>query len=240
MLQINVALPSGKRKSLTVDESSKVGDLRILAQQSFGQGFLKLVSATGRCLADPAETLLAAGIGEGDHVTAIVQQANLAATEDAFALWCCGGDRVLTWGNPEAGGDSSSLQDQLRNVQQIRATLSAFAAILADGSVVTWGDPGAGSCSSDVQDQLRHVRKIEATDSAFAAILADRSVNTWGDQDAGGDSSKIQDQLQNVQQIRATNGAFAAILADGSVVTWGDPDVGGDSSDVQSRLDNVH
>lgn len=38
------------------------------------------------------------------------------------------------------GGDSSGVQDQLRNAQSIYATNKAFAAILADGTVVTWGD----------------------------------------------------------------------------------------------------
>ena len=47
----------------------------------------------------------------------------------------------MTWGEPDSGGDSSEVQDQLKGVQQVQATTSAFAAILADGSVVTWGDP---------------------------------------------------------------------------------------------------
>ena len=38
------------------------------------------------------------------------------------------------------GGDSSTVQTQLKNVQQIQASYAAFAAILDDGSVVTWGD----------------------------------------------------------------------------------------------------
>ena len=42
--------------------------------------------------------------------------------------------------DPDFGGDSSAVRDQLRGVQQIQATTGyAFAAILADGSVVTWG-----------------------------------------------------------------------------------------------------
>jgi len=44
----------------------------------------------------------------------------------------------VTWGAPVFGGDSSQVQD-LKGVQQVQATESAFAAILADGSVVTWG-----------------------------------------------------------------------------------------------------
>lgn len=46
---------------------------------------------------------------------------------------------AVAWGNPCSGDDSSAIQDQLRNVQQLQAMLGAFAAILADGSVVTWG-----------------------------------------------------------------------------------------------------
>jgi len=62
---------------------------------------------------------------------------------------------VVTWGNKFNGGDSSAVQDQLRNVQQVHATRRAFAAILADGSVVTWGEESYGGDSSAVQDQLR-------------------------------------------------------------------------------------
>ena len=52
----------------------------------------------------------------------------------------------MTWGTEGRGCDSSSVQDQLKNVQQIQGSSMAFAAILGDGSVVTWGneDSGAG------------------------------------------------------------------------------------------------
>ena len=73
------------------------------------------------------------------------------------------------------------MQDQLRNVQQIQASRSAFAAILGDGRVVTWGRAGAGGDSSAVREQLKNVRQIQASDSAFAAICCDGSVVAWGD-----------------------------------------------------------
>ena len=60
----------------------------------------------------------------------------------------------MTWGDPEFGGDSSEVQDQLKGVQQLQAADQAFAAILADGSVVTWGDPVRGGDTSEVQDQF--------------------------------------------------------------------------------------
>ena len=74
---------------------------------------------------------------------------------------------VFTWGHAGYGGDSSevrdqrkcgrrirvylgscrfssAVRDQLKGVQQIQATPTAFAAILEDGSVVTWGHAGHG------------------------------------------------------------------------------------------------
>ena len=86
MLQVNVSLPSGRHESFSLSESSKVGDLKGLAQKYFGQGFLKLVTANGSVLTDPIKSLHAAGIQDGDHLIAIVQQAKVAATQSAFAL----------------------------------------------------------------------------------------------------------------------------------------------------------
>ena len=68
-----------------------------------------------------------------------------------------------------------------------QATNSAFAAILADGSVVTWGNPINGGDSSAVKNQLRGVQQIQATEFALAAILADGSVVAWGHPDLCGD-----------------------------------------------------
>ena len=46
---------------------------------------------------------------------------------------------VVTWGHSDNGGNSSSMQAHLQNVQQIQASGVAFAAILRDGSLVFWG-----------------------------------------------------------------------------------------------------
>ena len=229
MLQVTVALPSGQGETFSLEPSSKVGDLRILAQHFFKRGFLRLVAAD-HSVVDPAVSLQAAGLEDGDHLTAIAVEARLAATDRAFALFCCGGDRVVTWGHPDFGGDSSRVQGQLKGVQQVQASCGAFAAVLTDGSVVTWGSPHFGGDSSQVQDRLKGVQQIQATKGAIAAILADGSVVTWGNPDYGGNSSQVQDRLKGVQQVQATDRAFAAILADGSVVTWGNPASGGDSS----------
>lgn len=233
MIRVNVALPSGRNESLSVHLSSSVKDLRILAQKSFGQSFLKLITPEGHALVDSLGSLQTAGIQDGDHLTAVAQQAKLAATEQAFALWCCGGDRLLTWGNRHFGGHSAAVQEQFRGVQQVGATSAAFAAILADGSVTTWGNPGVGRDSSAVRQQLKNVQHVQSTNYAFAAVLADGSVVTWGIP-SNCDVLPVQHRLRSVQQLQATSAAFAAILADRSVVTWGDPLLGGDSSAVKS------
>ena len=164
MFQFTVALPSGQSETFSLPQSSKVGDLRVLAQKSFQRGFLRLVAAD-HSVVDPAVSLQATGLEDGDHLTAIAVEAKLAATGEAFALFCPGGDRVVTWGTPDSGGGSSEVQDRLKGVQQAQATGFAFAAILADGSVVTWGDPDYGGDSSEVQDQLKGVQQVHSNGS---------------------------------------------------------------------------
>ena len=62
---------------------------------------------------------------------------------------------VVTWGDADRGGDSSRVQEQLRNVQHIQAAGHiAFAAILASGAVVTWGGPEYVAYINQVDEQL--------------------------------------------------------------------------------------
>ena len=72
---------------------------------------------------------------------------HIQATDRAFAA-ILGDGSVVTWGDAGRGGDSSVVQDQLKDVQQVQASQNAFAAILSDGSVVTWGSARNGGDSS--------------------------------------------------------------------------------------------
>eukprot|EP00435_Cladocopium_sp_Y103_P034528 s2108_g8.t3 len=174
-------------------------------------GLVRLVTADGNLLANPDESLETAGDGS-----------------------------VVTWGDPDEGGDSSTVRDQLRSVQDVQATQDAFAAILEDGSVVAWGNPKHGGDTSPVRDKLKKVQRIQANRYAFAAILEEKeSAVAWGDSENGGDISAVQDQLVNVKQVQATCSAFAAILANGSVIAWGNVECGGDNSAVRDQLQDV-
>ena len=208
---LDVALMSGQRVSLEADLTASVQSLAERARRALGVGRGRLFSSSGSVL-DGDTQLGAANLQKGDCLTLQVGTVRIRSGNECFAA-ILGDGSVVTWGNKRCCGDSSYVQDQLKDVQQIQASLlGAFAAILRDGSAVTWGNARFGCDSSSVQDQLQNVQQIQASNQAFAAILGDGSVVTWGDAGCGGDSSSVQDQLQNVQQIQASNQAFAAIL----------------------------
>ena len=238
MLQVNIVLASGRSENLSIEQSSKVGDLKSLAQNCFCPRSFTFACRRRRALLDLSQSLQDAGSKrETPWRPSHEKQRSLPPTGPSpFGA----SERTASspGGSPDCGGNSSPARGLLRNLQEIRGNESAFAA-LGDGSVVTWGEEEGGGDSSLVQDQLRGVLQIQATNSAFAAILDDGSVVAWGHAGNGGDSSAVKGQLRNVQQVQATVRAFAAVLADGSVVTWGNAGYGGDSSAIQDRLRNV-
>ncbi|CAJ1415183.1 unnamed protein product [Effrenium voratum] len=122
-MKVDVHLPSGDGCSVEVSPEMPVSELKAAAQQHF-QRRLRLNTAKGRQL-DLTATLSETGLRDGEVVIAFVELGKLAATYQAFA-WHGPGGEVVTWGDPEAGGDSRQVQGQLRNVQQVQATCSAF------------------------------------------------------------------------------------------------------------------
>ena len=93
------------------------------------------------------------------------------------------------------------LHDELKNLKQIQASVSAFAAILCDRSVVTWGSHETGGDSSTVQDDLKDAQQIHTSFSAFAAIFhMDPKSPEIASHSSGGNRA-VQDQLKNAQQI---------------------------------------
>ena len=188
-------------------------------------------------------TVSAAGVATGITAGSTTLTALLDGISATGSLTVTNQGSVVTWGHPALGGDSSSVQAQLTNVQTIfspaGAFAGAFAALKQDGTVVTWGLANGGGDSSAVQAQLTNVQTIYAANYAFAALKQDGTVVTWGDITIGADSSAVQAQLTNVQTIFSTGYAFAALKQDGTVVTWGLATQGGDSSAVQAQLTNV-
>ena len=92
-IKLEVSLPSGWCETGAVQQLSSIDCLKIAAQQSLGQRFLRLVAPNGRPL-DQTDCIWLSGLQDGDCLTAFAQQPKIAAARcSAFALWCVGGDR---------------------------------------------------------------------------------------------------------------------------------------------------
>ena len=173
---VDVTLISGQKVSLEADPAASVHNLAECARKALGVARRRLLCSSGRVLDGDAK-LGAAKLQTGDCLTLQVGAVRVHDGDHSFAA-ILGDGSVITWGLAAYGGDSSSVQEQLKNVQQIQATSCAFAAILGDGSVITWGSARNGGDSSSVQEQLKNVQQIQASRGAFAAMLGDGSVVT--------------------------------------------------------------
>ena len=157
---------------------------------------------------------------------------------------------VITWGDPETGGDSSNVSKLIqKDVVQIFATRKAFAALKTDGSVVAWGDKRQGGNTKEVDKLLeRGVKRIFSTGTAFVALKEDKTVVAWGDPERGGSFGEVkQKNLNNISLVASTfsendnmSETFAALRTDGSVITWGDRSNRDDSNTISiKKLKNV-
>ena len=140
-ISVDVHLLSGKRASFEVEAYASVEPLKYRAQSALmlPDGG-RLLNSFGEVL-NGADTVAEAKLMSGDALTLhLNRQVQLQATKpgsntSAFAA-VLGDGSVVTWGDSNDGGDSSAVQERLRDVQQIQASSEAFAAILGDGSVV--------------------------------------------------------------------------------------------------------
>ena len=122
----------------------------------------------------------------------------------------------MTWGHARFGGDSTKVQDQLRDVQLIQAETSTLKGFLA---VPTTLDKSLVTARSWTSRPCVEVPEFKRGNSSrmVQGLQGFLSWNLWG----------------FVATAQATADAFAVILGDGSVVTWGDASAGGDSEAVQ-------
>ena len=167
-ISVDVYLLSGKCASMEVEADASVESLQRRAQIDIGVYGRGQLPNSSREVLHGAQTSKNHKLMSGDVLTLHVNnqvQLQAHASGSAFAA-ILGDGSVVAWCRADRGGDSSAVQDQLRDVQQIQASFGAFAAILGDGSVVAWA----------VQDQLLDVRQIQTSTAAFAAILGDGSV----------------------------------------------------------------
>ena len=146
-IALHVSLLSGRTVQIETGLGVQVWEFNRRAQRVLSVGKGRLVHSTGLVL-DEAKTIGDSDLGNEDFLNMQIQPTMIQATRanHAAAFAVVLGDRsVVTWGNATGGAESSAVRDQLKNVQQIQASLRAFAAILADGSVLTWGNADSGA-----------------------------------------------------------------------------------------------
>ena len=95
MLKVDVSFPSGCGETLALPQNSTVGELKFLAQKSFRQGFLKLVTEKGHVLTNPEDSLLTAGIQDGAHLTVVAQQPKAQSGSNSSRSFC----NMVLWGS---------------------------------------------------------------------------------------------------------------------------------------------
>ena len=137
-LAVEVGLISGRTIALEAAPDEKLQSVKHRAQNALGVSKGRLLDASGRTL-DGLASIKEAGINNGDSLTLQISGIQASGNVAAFAA-ILGDGSVLTWGSAGHGGDSSAVQDQLKNVSQIQASDCAFAALLGNGRVVTWGN----------------------------------------------------------------------------------------------------
>eukprot|EP00435_Cladocopium_sp_Y103_P070417 s85_g35.t1 len=107
------------------------------------------------------------------------------------------GDKALIFENEERRKEKFKTMEEVsdRVAFFTARIITAFAALLSNGSVVTWGDQCSGGDSAAVQRQLQDVQWIYANRHAFAAILPDSCIVTWGASSCGGDSGSVRERV---------------------------------------------
>ena len=136
-IRIQVTLLSGRTATVDAGADASVDEVMLQAQSILEVGRGRLVTSSGHVL-DGSETITKCGLRSGDVITMHVAPTQVSFSHSAGAA-VLGDGSVVTWGKADFAGDSTAVQEKLKNVQQMQASHGAFAAVLADGSVVTWG-----------------------------------------------------------------------------------------------------
>ena len=117
---VDVTLISGRRVSLKADFDASLQSLTKRERRALRVSNGRLFSSSGTFL-DGDTRLRAARFQIGGCLTLQVGQMHICGDNFCFAA-ILGDGSAVGWGSAYAGGDSSAVQDQLKNVQEIQAS----------------------------------------------------------------------------------------------------------------------
>ena len=125
---------------------------------------------------------------------------------------------AVCWGAPEAGGNCSTVSNQVVNITAVFSNTAGFAAVTNKGAVVSWGN---GNYSIPGTAITSGASSVSSTAIAWAVLTSTGKVVPFGDAAAGGnlptDVAPIRDK-GGVQAIYSNQAAFVAKLNDSSLV----------------------
>lgn len=174
-------------------------------------------------------------IGNGIDTTANGSAAFVAMRDEVTV----GGEievDMVAWGNAGYGGHLDPTLITIKNVEEISATSSAYAARLRDGNVVCWGVAGGGGTSPGINGDFVRVR---SNAQAFAGIKRDGSLYAWGAATHGSPVSGPALNHSDYVEVCGAAMAFAARRASGHVVAWGDAANGGTMKPGQEIFSDI-
>lgn len=141
--------------------------------------------------------------------------------------------KVITWGDPHAGGDISRHKALLDSAEacQLCSSEDSFAALLTTGQVVAWGRRVVGGTNANdgLVQGLHDAKVLIGAGSGFCAIRADGTPFVWGYNYDANDPVDSADLLSlgirmNCADIIQTTGGsalnFAILLRDGKLITF--------------------
>ena len=187
---------------LPLPPSSTLQELRTAAQQAFGKKHLRLITAKNRVLVDFEQTLEEAEIKDGECLTVLVLQPQLAATSRAFALWC-GDNAVVTWGPLAAtvrqfkasSGVSSRFKPHLGPLLRFSKMDPSWPGVMQILAVtVRQFEISSGVCST-FKPQFRPLLRFWQMDLSLPGVLQTMAVTVRQFQISSGVSSRFKPHL---------------------------------------------
>ena len=151
---IQVALVSGTVLEVVTVLDTTVAEISdLVLHRAELKGALRL-AIQGRVL-KPAQTLAAAGVCQGDRLSAVVvPRFQLFSTDRAFAVLKADGS-VIAWGDSQMGGviPNETARELAGDVLEVFANKTSFAAMKTDGSVIVWGQSETGGMVPDARQK---------------------------------------------------------------------------------------
>ena len=169
---------------------------------------------------DPSES---SNETNGNSLNKTIKIKSIVATEKAFAALREDGT-VISWGNSDYGGNSSSKADKLVSVKDIKASDRAFIALKTDGSIVVWGASNFGSAiPSNILSNLKSgVEEIWATSRGFTVRKGNGQLYSWGNVLFDSNEKNKYVELTQIKSVYPNTHCFSSVSNDGTIQYWGD------------------